>query len=179
MSGAATPERRSAPIEVRAQGRRLTGYAALFDTEARIGTFTETIRAGAFAGSLRQDVLALVDHDPGRVLARTRSGTLRLTEDSRGLAFDLDVPDTSAGRDVLALAERSDLGGMSFGFSVPDGGDRWTGERRELRNVTLHEISVVLAWPAYEGTVVNARSRAARLPVRLALATRFLETVRV
>ena len=42
------------------------------------------------------DVLALVDHDPSRVLARTRSGNLRLAEDKRGLAFDLDVPDTSA-----------------------------------------------------------------------------------
>lgn len=173
-----TPERRSAPTEVRAKGRRLEGYAALFGQEARIGSFSETIRAGAFAGTLAGDVLALVDHDPGRMLARTKSGTLRLAEDTRGLGFDLDVPDTSHGRDVLALAERADLGGMSFGFSVPAGGDHWEGDRRELRAVTLHEISVVLAWPAYEGTVVNARARASGAPVRLALASRFLDTVR-
>lgn len=177
MTGAAQNERRTAQIEVRAKGRRLEGYAALFNTKARIGTFSETIRAGAFSGSLNRDVLALVDHNPSRVLARTKSGTLRLSEDSRGLAFDLDVPDTSHGRDVLALAERSDLGGMSFGFSVPPGGDHWDGDKRELRNVTLHEISVVLAWPAYEGTVVNARSRSI-IPVRLALAARYLDTVR-
>lgn len=178
MSGAASPERRSASVEVRAKGRRLEGHAALFGVEARIGRFSETIRAGAFTGSLGRDVLALVDHDPKRVLGRTRSGTLRLAEDTRGLAFDLDVPDTSDGRDILALAERSDLGGMSFGFTVAPGGDAWTGERRELRAVTLHEISVVLAWPAYQGTVVQARSAGPGAPLRLALASRYLETLR-
>lgn len=155
-------ERRSLQVhaEVRAKDRTLTGYAATFGTEARIGgAFTETIAPGAFAGSLRagRDVLALVDHDPGRVLARTRSGTLRLSEDSRGLHFDLDVPDTQAGRDVLALAQRGDIGGMSFGFTALD--EALEGDRRELRAVDLHEISVVLAWPAYDGTVVSARSR--------------------
>lgn len=163
-------ERRASTIEVRAKGRRLEGYAALFGTEARVGSFVETIASGAFSAALAggADVLALVDHDPTRVLARTRSGTLRLAEDARGLAFDFDVPDTSAGRDVLALAERGDLGGMSFGFSVPPGGDHWAGDRREVRSVTLHEISVVAAWPAYDGTVVNARARLAAPTLRLA-----------
>lgn len=166
-------ERRSAPIEVRAKGRRLEGYAALFGQEARVGSFTETIRVGAFAGSLDRDVLALVDHDPSRVLARTKSGTLRLAEDTRGLSFDLDVPDTGAGRDVLALAERGDLGGMSFGFTATD--EHWDGDRREVRAVTLFEISVVAGWPAYEGTVVSARH--ARPSGRTLLARRYLDTI--
>jgi Escherichia/Staphylococcus phage prohead protease len=106
----------------------------------------------------RTDILALVDHDPHRVLARTRSGTLRLSQDARGLAFDLDVPDTQAGQDVLALAERNDLGGMSFGFSALD--EHLDGNQRELRAVDLFEISVVSAFPAYEGTVINARAKA-------------------
>jgi len=171
-------ERRSVHVELRAKGRRLEGYAATFGTEARIGgRFTEVIRAGAFRASLTGDVLALADHDPSRVLARTKSGTLRLGEDTRGLAFDLDVADTTAGRDVLALAERGDLGGMSFAFDVPDGGEVWDGERRELRTVNLHEISVVSAWPAYEGTIVNARARLRTPTVALALARRYLDTV--
>jgi HK97 family phage prohead protease len=76
-------ERRAFAAELRAKGRRLEGYAATFGAEARIADFTETIAPGAFASTLaeRADILALVDHDPGRVLARTRSGTLRLTED--------------------------------------------------------------------------------------------------
>jgi HK97 family phage prohead protease len=172
-------ERRSAPLEVRAKGRRLEGYAALFNTVADIGEFRESIAPGAFKGSLGRDVLALVDHDAHRVLARTRSKTLRLAEDTTGLAFDLDVPNTTFGNDILALVERNDAGGMSFGFSVGKGGESWSGEVRTLRIVTLHEVSVVSAWPAYEGTVVNARSRPlAASPVRLVLARRYLETVR-
>ena len=162
-----TRERRGLVVELRAKGRRLEGYAATFGNSAAIGgRFVETIARGAFAASLRGrgDILALVDHDPARVLARTRSGTLRLAEDTRGLAFDLDVPDTGAGRDVLALAERGDLGGMSFGFTAVD--EHRDGDRRELRAVELHEISVVLAWPAYEGTVIQARAFEPAAPFR-------------
>jgi HK97 family phage prohead protease len=173
-----TIERRALAAEMRAKGRRLEGYAATFGTEARILDFVETIAPGAFATSLaeRADILALVDHDAGRVLARTRSGSLRLAEDSRGLHFDLDVPATSAGQDVLALAERGDIGGASFAFTVRKDGERWNGDKRELRAVTLHEISVVQAWPAYDGTIVQARKRAVIFP-RAAVARRFLETL--
>jgi HK97 family phage prohead protease len=169
---------RRASIEVRAKGRRLEGIAALYGVNTRIKDFTEVILPGAFTGTLGEgrDILALADHDPHRVLARTKSGTLRLSEDSRGLAFDMDVPNTTAGRDMLELAERGDLGGMSFGFTVPKGGENWQGERRELRNINLLEISLVSAFPAYEGTIVQARARPIITP-RLALARRFLETV--
>ncbi|MBO9579870.1 MAG: HK97 family phage prohead protease [Sphingobium sp.] len=155
---AATLERR-AFAEVRASGRRLEGYAATFGSEARIGSIVETIAPGAFARAIAGDVLALMDHDPARVLGRTRSGTLRLSEDSKGLGFSLDLPDTQAGRDVLELAQRQDLGGMSFGFVVPAGGDRWQGERRTLVNLDLREISVVSAHPAYPDTSLALRSR--------------------
>jgi len=159
MATAASIERR-AFTEVRTAGRRIEGYAATFNAEAAFGRFRERIAPGAFRSALAGDVLAMLDHDPGKVLGRTRSGTLRLTEDSRGLAFSLDLPDTQAGRDVLALAERGDLGGMSFGFTVPKGGESWQGETRTLRTVDLKEISVVQAWPAYPDTEIALRHRA-------------------
>ena len=162
--------------ELRTSGRRLEGYAARFGVEARIADFIEVIAAGAFSETLasKKDVLALFNHDPKEVLARTRSGTLKLVEDSKGLQFDLSLPETQSGRDVLALAERGDLGGMSFGFIVPKDGERWQGNRRELRAVNLLEISVVSAWPAYPDTVVVARAKTPRLN----LARVFLETCR-
>lgn len=165
-------ERRYA-TNLTAKGRKLNGYAAVFDQETRIAGFTEVIRRGAFGGLAEQDVLALMDHDQTRVLARTKSGTLRLSEDDKGLRFEIDLPDTTAGRDALTLAERGDLGGMSFGFLVPKDGERWTGQRRELVKVDLREISVVSAWPAYPGTEVQARNATPRLN----LARRYLETV--
>lgn len=157
MSGG-TLERRQA-TELRASGRKLEGYAATFNSEARIGSFVETIAPGAFRAALAGDVLALLDHDAGKVLGRTRSGSLRLWEDTRGLGFSLDLPDTAAGRDALALAERNDLGGMSFGFNVPKGGESWSGEKRTLTAIGLKEISVISAWPAYPDTSLALRAR--------------------
>jgi hypothetical protein len=169
-------ERRAATLELRATGRRLEGYAAVFGQEARIGNFTETIAPAAFSASLSsgKDILALVDHNSGQLLARSKSGTLRLSQDSKGLAFSLDVPKTTLGNDVLALAERGDLGGMSFAFRTPAGGDEWSGNRRTLRSVDLHEISVVQAHPAYAGTTVQARMF---VPPKVRLARLFLESL--
>lgn len=170
---------RRASAGVTASGRKLTGYVARFDTEARIGQFTETIKPGAFRASLAsgRDILALADHDAGKVLGRTRSGTLQLSEDANGLQFTLQMPDTQTGRDLIALAERGDLGGCSFGFTVPKDGDHWDGDRRELRSVELHEVSIVQSWPAYEGTEIALRHRPL---VMFTLDTRkaWLETVR-
>jgi HK97 family phage prohead protease len=155
-----TIEQRAFVTSIRAQGRKLVGYAAVFATPAEIdGRFRETIRAGAFKASLdkREDVLALVDHDASKLLGRTASGTLRLSEDTRGLVFAVDVPATTLGNDVLTMAERGDLGGMSFGFRTL--ADHWSDQRtRELRSVQLVEVSVVHAFPAYPSTVVQARS---------------------
>jgi HK97 family phage prohead protease len=125
---------------------------------ANIGSYQERIAPGAFRAALAGDVLAMLDHDPGKVLGRTRSGTLKLSEDGKGLAFSLDLPDTQAGRDVQALAERGDLGGMSFGFRVPAGGESWQGNTRTLRAIDLREISVVQAWPAYPDTELALRA---------------------
>lgn len=145
---------------MRAAGRKLEGYASVFDVETRIGGFNEVVRPGAFRASLLDghDILALMDHDANRLLGRTKAGTLRLAEDSRGLHFEIDVADTSLGRDALAMAERGDLGGASFLFRPVD--EAWPArDRRELRSVNLLEVSIVTAFPAYAATTVSARAR--------------------
>lgn len=156
-------ERRGAAGGLRASGRTLTGYAAVFGTETRIGGFTERIAPGAFSKSLAsgRDILALLDHRADVLLGRTASGTLKLTEDAKGLRFDLELPDTQAGRDLVALAERGDLGGMSFGFVAED--EAWTGNTRELRQVDLREVSVIQAFPAYAQTEISLRNKPAEL----------------
>ena len=174
LAGGVIERRRAADLSVAPGQRKLVGYAAVFGQETRISDFTEVIRPGAFAASLKgRDILALVDHDPSRLLARTKSGTLRLEEDSKGLRFELNLPDPTEGRDLLTLAERGDIGGMSFGFTGARSGERWDGKKRELRAVTLHEISVVHAWPAYAGTTIEPRTKRPRLEAALL----YLETI--
>ena len=149
-------------LDLRADGqRKLTGYAAVFNVAAAIGQFVEQIAPGAFSASLSSaaDVRALVDHDPGKLLARTSSGTLRLNEDAKGLAFELDLPDTQLGNDVLTMVQRRDINSLSFGLTMSAGGDEWTTTTtRILRSVNLSEISVLHHLPAYSNTEISARS---------------------
>lgn len=149
-------------VEVRAESdkRTLVGYAAKFDRLANIGGyFQEKIAPGAFADAITGDIRALVDHDPGRVIGRSKSGTLRLAEDGTGLRVEIDVPDTSDGNDLWVLVERGDISGMSFGFRVTK--ETWdeTGDTpvRTIHKLELHEVSAV-AWPAYEDTTIGLRS---------------------
>jgi phage head maturation protease len=94
------------------------------------------------------------------VLASTRSKTLRLSEDSNGLLAEAVLPNTTAGRDLAELMKRGDVHSMSFGFSVPPKGDRWTddGNVRELKEIRLHEVSIVTGFPAYEATTASVRA---------------------
>lgn len=132
------------------------GYAAVFDSPSEPLPFIETISPGAFKRSLNsgREVRMFINHNSDQVLASTRSGTLTLAEDERGLLVEAQLPPTTYGRDLSVLMQRGDVHSMSFGFSVPSGGDSWSddGQSRELREVILHEVSVVTGFPAYPAT---------------------------
>ena len=143
-------------------GMAFTGYAAVFNSPSEPLPFIERIAPGAFARSLdsRNEIKMFVNHDTTRVLASKRAGTLRLSEDSHGLRVEADLPPTTDGKDLAILMRRGDVDSMSFGFSVPSGGDTWSpdGATRELREVRLHEVSIVTAFPAYAATSAAVRS---------------------
>lgn len=142
-------------IREEAEGMRFSGYAAVFNSPSEPLPFTEVIERGAFHKTLRSknDVKFLWNHDSGEILGSTRAKTLALIEDERGLRVEGLLPNTSRGRDVAELLRRGDVDSMSFGFSVPAGGDDWSkdGSQRTLKSVRLHEVSLV-AFPAYPGT---------------------------
>ena len=143
-------------------GMSFTGYAAVFNSDSEPLPFIERIAQGAFKKSLksRMPIKMYMNHDSSMLLASTRSKTLRLQEDSKGLLVEADLPDTTVGRDLSVLMKRGDVDSMSFGFSVPAGGDKWSddGMSRELRQVRLHEVSVVTGFPAYTATSASVRS---------------------
>lgn len=152
-------------VELRAveggDGMTFRGYAAVFNSPSEPLPFIESIAPGAFLRSLkaRNDVKLLWNHDTGQVLGSTRAGTLTLTEDNHGLLATAILPDTQLGRDAATLIKRGDVANMSFGFTVPKGGDSWSpdGQQRTLNSVKLHEVSIV-SMPAYQATTVSVRS---------------------
>jgi HK97 family phage prohead protease len=157
------------PAEIRADGDTIAvgGYAAVFGQEADIGgMFREVIAPGAFAAALSRgdDVTFLINHS-GLPLARTRSGTLKLSEDARGLliATDLDPedPDVQA---IVPKMRRGDLDRMSFAFVATRQSWDETGDipLRTIEEVRLFDVSIVTE-PAYDGTEIGLRGlRAAR-----------------
>ncbi len=145
----------------------LAGYAAVFNQRSEVMfDFVEIVKPGAFKRSLDsgEDVRALAHHQSAGIIGRRSAKTLRVNEDAKGLAIEVDVPDTTVGRDLLTLVKRGDITGMSFGFQTVQ--DKWSWEQaqgqpklyvRELLDVDLFEVSAV-TWPAYPSTSVEARS---------------------
>ncbi|HDR4450756.1 HK97 family phage prohead protease [Bacillus cereus] len=134
----------------------ITGYAAVFNSKTSIGGwFDEIIAPGAFARALSEngDIRALFNHNWDNVLGRTKSGTLRLEEDGRGLKFEVELPNTSTGRDLAESMSRGDINQCSFGFWVTEEDWDYNVEPalRTVKEVELYEISVV-SIPAYDDT---------------------------
>tara|TARA_R110000868_G_scaffold76132_1_gene219215 strand:- start:3726 stop:4847 length:1122 start_codon:yes stop_codon:yes gene_type:complete len=140
---------------------RLSGYAAVFNDASVPLPFIERIAPGAFRKTLTEtpDVRLLINH-AGLPLARTKNGTLTLTEDERGLFMQAEIADTSEGRDLYKLIERGDMDQMSFAFRVIR--QKWNEDRsvRILTEVSLADGDVsVVTYPAYPTTTVEARER--------------------
>lgn len=163
------------------KARMVRGYAAKYNkrshemTDPRTGrAFVEVIAPGAFKRILQSDpdVCCLVAHDEDRILGRTTSGTLRLSEDSTGLYFECTLPDTTYANDVYASIKRGDMDQCSFAFGLGEGDDEWReGATRNapfLRTINnfgaLADVSIVVH-PAYEDTEVAARKRSAEQPI--------------
>lgn len=145
------------------------GHAAVWDRPAWIGPpkygFSERFQPGTFKESINggADVRYLFNHNPDAVLARTKSGTLRLGEDRSGLVVDANLAPTSVGRDLAILMERGDVNQMSVGMQVLE--DQWaevTGadgnlyEQRTIIRAKLFDVSAV-TYPAYEETDAGLR----------------------
>lgn len=150
--------------ELRSDGETKTaiGYCALFGNRTSIGDwFTEEIRKGAFTQSLKDDdQRALIDHDTGRVIGRRSAGTLRLSEDKKGVKVEIDLPDTTDGRDLAVLLDRGDISGMSFAMRVTkqEWDDTEDIPHRTITEAIMYEASAV-AFPAYEDTELGLRSQ--------------------
>lgn len=154
------------PMEVRAEGDevRVEGYAAVFNQEADIGGFfREQIAPGAFTEAIdRDDVVFLWNHDSDTVMARTRSGTLTLEQDERGLKMSamLDMTDPDVQR-IYPKMKRGDVDKMSFAFypELQEWDDSDDIPLRTIKRASLRDVSAV-THPAYDGTEIGLRSLA-------------------
>lgn len=160
----------SSPVEFRKdgdEGGKIEGVAAVVNKRTDLGWYEEEIAKGAFDGVMKDDVRALFNHDPNRVLARTTSGTLQLSINDRGdLMYSYETPDRTYARDLEDSVSKKDVDQSSFAFSIKE--ERWIwadersdGGKKDLRIIEklerLYDVSPV-TYPAYQDTSVAKRS---------------------
>jgi HK97 family phage prohead protease len=155
----------------------LVGYAAVFDKISNpMGTgarqVREVIRSGAFTKAVaavargHQNVFAYFNHgvaggipEAALPLGSSRDGSLRLRQDNVGLRFELDLPDTSDGRDLAEMVQRGTVRGVSFGFDTRSVVETWDHTAKPPVRV-IHQIGIVgdispTHMPVYPDTSVS------------------------
>lgn len=151
-------------IEERGEGKKaMRGHAAVFNQLSEdLGGFREQIAPGAFAEAIGQDDVRFLLNHEGLSLARTTNKTLRLSEDVRGLAFEVDVNlDDPDWQRLLPKVARGDISQMSFAFRVRPGGQDWAKDDegrtiRTLKKLRLFDVSPV-TYPGYPQTDIAMR----------------------
>lgn len=162
-------ERRTVNLKINneVEGRKLQGYASVFTNEyTKINDmwgecFNERIVSGAFKDTLEQksdDIFMLVNHNWDKVVGRTGSN-LMLEEDEHGLRFELEVPQTQEGNDLLENVRLGLIRGCSFGFNVTEQETKWLEDEfyRDIKKVDLFEVTATPI-PAYSDTEIACRS---------------------
>ena len=148
-------------------GRRISGKAISFDTQSNDIGFIEILHRGCISQELidSSNIVFLYNHDYNQVIARANKGKGTLNIDLRddGVYFDLEVPNTTMGNDLLENIRLGNITQCSFGFSYANEEGAYKDEKIDdvwYRNVykigKLYDLSAV-TYPAYDDTYVNAR----------------------
>lgn len=171
-------------IEQRAEGDsnklpKIAGYAAIYYQRGKPATeyrllpdLVERMMPGAFKAAVAEDdIRSFLNHDPAFFLGRSASGTARFSEDKIGLRYEVDPPNTEAGRTAVELIGRGDVSGSSFQFKANATAKRakvvWLEEQdaegrmvdvREIHELEIYEGGPV-DFPAYEATTAELRSQ--------------------
>lgn len=162
----------------RAEGdeeRKIVGYAAIFESVTELWNgYYEKIKAGAFKRTLDNgaDVRALFNHDPNLILGRTTAGTLEVKEDEKGLNYEVDVPETTYGADLLVSVKRGDVNQSSFAFiTIKEEFEKLENGDviRTIIEASLHDVSPVTN-PAYPDTEAEAKVAFRNAPEGLGIA---------
>lgn len=167
---AAEKEYRNFNTEIRSdrESRTVEGYGVVFNSPSEDLGFTEYIHPEAIneALILKSDVFARFDHDPKKILARSKKGvgSLTLEVDEVGLKYRFEAPKTALGDELLEYLQRGDISGSSFCFSMnpkDQTAEKWTNNDGQLRRDIYHidrlyDVAPVFS-PAYPATTCSNR----------------------
>lgn len=140
----------------------ICGYFVVFNSWTKLWNgYYEQVSPKAFENTDLTDIRALINHNDRLVLGRTKSSTLTLRVDDKGLYGEIKVnPNDQDAVNLYERVKRGDVDQCSFGFQITE--EEWEdtaeGYRSTITGIKLFEVSVV-TFPAYEDTSVSARSK--------------------
>ena len=152
-------------IRITADSVEISGYVNAIERDSRvlhsrIGKFVERVCKGAFKNAIKRndDIHILLNHQESRYLGSTKQGNLDLCEDAIGLKARAIIRDS----EVIEKARKNELVGWSFGFCDREVESKIVDglTHRAIRELDLMEVSILdkTKLPAYEGTLISARS---------------------
>jgi HK97 family phage prohead protease len=151
-------------IRVDTEKNKIGGYAVLYNVDTTIGNwYIERIAPGACTKTIMEnDIRCYFNHDPSLILGRKSSKTLRISEDSRGVSFECDLPNTDYAGNLRESISRGDVSGCSFSFRSIKEEYQWAKMKSEMDRITLREIKLYelgpVTVPQYESTTVGLRN---------------------
>lgn len=147
--------------------KMITGQAIVYERESDpiYGSYIEVIKRGALDDADISRVVARTGHDNNNLLGTSWAGTLRLLDTASALEYEVDIPDTNAGRDTEVYMERGDIAASSFAFISDTSAEVWVDRSNEKmlpileihKIKSLHDVSPVLN-PAYPDATSRLRS---------------------
>lgn len=160
-------------VRIKKDSVEIEGYVNAIERNSkplmsRIGEFIERICKGAFKNAIKRndDIHILLNHDWNRDLGSTKQGNLELEEDNIGLKARAVITDPA----IIKKAKRGELVGWSFGFEDRDVVQTIENgvTLREVKDMDLYEVSILdrTRSPAYEGTLITARSENRKMQFR-------------
>lgn len=154
------------------------GRPIVFNSVADLGYFFEEIAPGALDTTDLNDVRFCLNHDTSYVYARSRrnnaQSTMQLFPNDAGLDIKamLAIGESAKAKDLYTAISRGDIDKMSFMFAIGD--EEWRGletdkPTRIIKRIdSVVEVSAV-TFPAYDSTMIDARSKEALDSARSAL----------
>lgn len=166
----------SRELEISEDGRSYSGYGVVFDSDSvpmmvwdekrGVIEVVEQITADSLRDTDMTDVISAYNHDFSKIMGRTSAGTLELKQDSIGIFYRFEVPNTTAGNDLIESTKRGDIQGSSFvfwmdweeGYDIEERADgKLIAKPKKINR--MYEIGPVVM-PAYPETTAQSRSSA-------------------
>jgi HK97 family phage prohead protease len=120
----------------------IIGTAIVYERESEpiYGMYVEVIKRDALKNTDMSRVVARTGHDDNNLLGTTMGNTLRLRDSAEGLHYEVDIPDTTAGRDTQVYMKRGDIQGSSFAFISDSSTEVWTEREGQLPLLEIYDI---------------------------------------